>query len=246
MSLGRRKGFEPIALWGLIVTAMLHGGAVMGVILYRKALLAAEKAAPPPGSYVVAKLVRLGKPRDPDKLPQKVVPQEATKEVETVDLSADAHDAPATKKKRDERRVKTDDRIRDALDKAELLARAQQEIEGEGSPNGVRGGTAATAQEGDAYMTRIADLWRRTWSLPAIIPRQEARKLFVLLVLRIDRSGRIQFPIKYDRKSGNANFDNSIEAAWRQIKQIPRPPPDRFASILANGMALRLTWKGLQ
>ena len=246
MSLGRRRGFEPIAMWGLIVTVLLHGGAIMGVILYRKALLAADAPPPPLGSYVVAKLVRLGKPRDPRKLPNKIVPQEATKKAEGLDLSADADDAPARKKKRDLRRVKVGDKIKDALDKAELLAQAQKEIEGEGSPNGVRGGTARTAQDGDPYMTRIADIWNRTWSLPAIIPREEARKLFVLLVLKIDNTGKIKFPIQYDRKSGNAHFDNSIEAAWRQIKQIPKPPPDRFASILANGLPLKLNWKGLQ
>jgi hypothetical protein len=95
-------------------------------------------------------------------------------------------------------------------------------------------------------MTKLADLWDRHWDLPAIIARGEAKKLFVLIELRIDRKGKIQFPLKFDRKSGNAHFDNSIIAAWQSIKQIPVPPPDRFASILANGLPLRLTYRGLQ
>ena len=245
MSWIRRKRFEPIAVVGLTVTALLHGAVIVGVLLYRRALLAAE-APPPPPSYVVAKLVRLGKPRDPRKLPNKVVPQPATRKEKGIDLSADANDAPARKRKDRNRDAKIDDRIRNSLDKAALLAQAQQEIEAEGSPDGVVGGTAKTAQDGDPYMTRIADLWLRNWSLPAIIPRNEARTLFVRLVLNIDRKGNIQFPLQFDKKSGNAHFDNSVIAAWRQIAQIPVPPPDRFAAILANGLALELNWKGLQ
>jgi len=240
-----RKRFEPLAVVGLIGTILLHGGALVGVLLYRRALLAEEKP-PPIGSYVVAKLLRLGKPRDPNKLPNKEVPQRATRKEEGIDLSADANDAPARKKNRDLRKVDVSDKLRNALDKAELLAQAQQEIEGEGSPDGVAGGTARTAQEGDPYMTKLADMWIRTWSLPAVIPADEARRLYVLVVLRIDANGVIQFPLEFDRRSGNALFDNSIIAAWKQIKQIPKPPPDRFASILANGLPLKLNWKGMQ
>lgn len=240
-----RKRFEPLAIVGLIGTILLHGGAVVGVLLYRRALLAEEKP-PPIGSYVVAKLVRLGKPRDPNKLPNKEIPQRATRKEEGIDLSADVSDAPARKRDRDLRKVDVSDKLRNALDKAELLAQAQQEIEGEGSPDGVAGGTARTAQEGDPYMTKLADMWIRTWSLPAVIPADEARRLYVLVVLRIDANGVIQFPLQFDRRSGNALFDNSIIAAWKQIKQIPKPPPDRFASILANGLPLKLNWEGMQ
>ena len=134
MSMLRRKGFEPIAIWGLVVTVLLHGGAILGVILYRRALLAAQ-SAPPPGSYVVAKLVRLGKPRDPKKLPNKIVPREATRKEEGIDYSADANDAPARKKKKHEGR--DSDRLRNALNQTARFAAAQSDLEAEGSPDGV-------------------------------------------------------------------------------------------------------------
>ena len=110
----------------------------------------------------------------------------------------------------------------------------------------MRHGTAKTAGEGDMYMTRIADKWNRTWSLPSIIPRDEARKLYVLIVVRVDKAGKIQFPIKFDRRSGNKHFDSSVETAWQQIKEIPVASPDRMASILAHGLALKLNWRGMQ
>jgi hypothetical protein len=246
--LSRRRRFEPIAIMGVVVTLLLHGGTIGGVLLYRETLSAAEKPPPPP-SYVVAKLVRKGKPRKKKKLPNKQVPQPATRKQETVDYTADADDAPARKKKDEpprDRDAKVSDKLRRSLDKAELLAQAQREIEQEGSPDGVAGGTATEAGEGDPYMTKIADLWQRNWSLPAIIPRDEAKDLYVLLVLHIDEKGNIQFPLEFDRKSGNAHFDNSIVSAWKKIGKIPLPPPDRMASILANGLGLKHTWKGLR
>lgn len=245
MSLDRRRRFEPVAIAGLILTVLLHGGAIVGVLLYRKALEAAQKPPPPP-SYVVAKLLRLGKPRDEKKLPNKIVPQAATRKEETIDLSADASDAPSLKKPKPDRNADLSDKLRESLDRAELLAAAQQEIDQEGSPDGVVGGTATRAEGGDPYMTRLADLWNRTWSLPAIIPREEAKRLHVLIVLKIEKDGTIEFPLQFDRSSGNAHFDNSITAAWKQIGKLPIPPPDRFASILANGLGLKHTWRGLQ
>jgi hypothetical protein len=246
VSYGRRRGFEPIAIVGLIVTALLHGGAIGGILLYRRALAAAQ-VPPPLPSYVVAKLLRLGKPKDPKKLPDKIVPQEATKKDEGIDLSADAGDAPARKKKKDDDPdAKLSNKMRRSLDKADLLAAAQREIEGEGSPDGVRHGTATKAQGGDPYLTKLADLFNRTWALPAIIPAGEARKLHLLMVLKIDREGNIQTPIQVDRSSGNVHFDSSVTAAWQRIKRVPIPPPDRFASMLANGLGLKITWKGMQ
>jgi phenylpropionate dioxygenase-like ring-hydroxylating dioxygenase large terminal subunit len=197
---------------------------------------------------VVARLVRLGKKREPKKLPNKVLPRPPTKKVEAVSYEADASDPPQPKKKKEkpDRDATLGDRMRRSLDKAALFEAAQAEIEAEGDPSGVVGGTATEAGEGDAYMTRIADLWNRTWTLPVIIPREEAKQLSVLLVLKIDREGTIEFPIAFDKSSGNDYFDSSIRAAWQEIRRLPLPPPDRMASILANGLALKLTWKGLQ
>lgn len=245
MSWRKQRRFEPIAVLGFVVTALLHGGAVGGVILWRRAQAEAKKPPAPP-SYVVARLLRKGKVLDPKKLPNKIVPQLATRKAQGVDYNADANDAPAKKKPKQDREAKIADKMRRSLDKAALFAAAQKEIEQEGSPDGVAGGTATKASGGDAYMTRIADLWLRTWTLPAIIPKDDAKQLFALVVIKIDKNGGIQFPVQFDRKSGNAHFDNSIQAAWKQIRKIPKPPPDRFAAILANGLALKHTYRGLR
>lgn len=239
------RGLDFITFGGLLVTILLHGGAIGGIFLYRQQLGTAAPP-PPPDSYVVAKLVRLGKPREPKSLPNKIIPQPETAIEETIDLTADAHDAPSKPKDKPDRDSKLSDKIRHSLDKADLLANAQADIEQEGSPDGVASGTATEASQGDPYITKIADLFRRSWALPAIIPRDEAKRLFVLFVLRIDAGGTIQTPIQLDRSSGNMHFDNSVVAAWQHIRRLPQPPPDRFASILANGLPLKITWRGLE
>lgn len=244
--LGRRRHFEPVMIVGLVVTLLLHGGAVVGLILYKRAQAAALAQAPPLGKYVVAKLVRLGKKRDEKKLPNKIVPQMPTEKVRGVNLDAAADDKPITKRRPRNRDAKVSDKLRNSLDKAALFAKVQPDVEQEGDPNGVRGGTATSGSKGDIYMTRLADLWNRNWSLPSIIGRDKAKKLYVLVVLRIDKGGRVQFPLKFDRKSGNAHFDASIIAAWKRIATIPLPPAERLASVLANGLPLKLNWKGLR
>lgn len=248
MSYRRKRRFEPIVFVGLLATLLIHGAGIGGMLYYREhgagngcALSAGDP--PPPPQYVVARLIRKGKPLDKRKLPNKVVPQRATKKPTAVDLSANASDAPNAKKKRDKR--DRSDRERDALGRIEELVKAQREIEQEGAPEGAASGSA-TASEGDRYMTRIADIWNRTWSLPAVIDRAQAKTLYALVVVKIDRQGNIEYPIQFDRRSGNAHFDNSIVVAWGQIKRIPVPPSDRFAAVLANGLALKLTWRGMQ
>lgn len=243
----QHKRFEPMAIVGLLVTLLLHVGAIGGVLVYRRAQANVKPVNRPP-SYVTARLIRKGKRKpkvDQKKLPDKIVPQQSTKTVKAVDLTADASAAPNKPKPKKNPRAKIADRQKRALDRVDLMAKAQQEIEQEGDPDGVVGGTASAA-DGDRYFTRIADMWNRTWGLPAVIPREQAKRLFVLVVIQIDKHGAIKFPIKFDRRSGNPHFDNSIEVAWKQIKQIPTPPPDRMASILANGLALRLTYKGMR
>jgi len=242
--LGRPARFEPVAIVGLVATILLHGGAVVGLVLYKRAE-AEERKSAPQAQYVVAKLVRLGKKRDEKKLPNKIVPQMPTMKVRGVNLSADANDKPIAKPKRRKRDAQISN-MQNSLDKAALFAKVQPDVQQEGDPQGSRSGTASRGSKGDLYMTRLADLWTRNWSLPSIIPRDQAKKLYVLVVVRIDKGGRVQFPLKFDRKSGNAHFDASIISAWKRIGTVPLPPPERLVSVLARGLPLKLNWKGLR
>ena len=240
----RRRRFDPLLVVGGLATVLLHAGAFGMVFYFKRA-----QAAPPPlqEKYVVARLVRLGKKKNPKHLPDKVMPTRATVPKKTVDLSAKAEDKPQPKPKEEKpEQADTSDRMRRALDMARDLSDAQREADLEGDPNGSLAGTATRGNAGDAYITRIADLWNRTWSLPSIIPPDEAQQLYVLVVIRIDETGQVQVPIDLQKPSGNQHFDGSVKNAWRRIGKLPLPPPDRLTAILANGLALKLTWKGMQ
>lgn len=239
------KRFDPLMLWGIMITVFLHVSIVGGSLAYRRWTMAKAPASNEP-SYVVAKLVRLGKPRDPKLLPRKIVSKPPTEKVPALNLSADANDRPNPPKQEAKKELSLEERLSQSFNKVETLEQAEEEIAAEGSPDGVASGTETEASEGDLYMTRIADLWNRTWSLPAIIPQEEAKTLYVLMTLKINRDGTIEFPLTIDRPSGNAHFDGSIETAWRQIAAIPLPPPERLDAMLSQGLALKLTWKGLQ
>ena len=241
----RKRRFDTMMFVGLIATLVLHGGALFGVLYVRNA--GAHEDVPPARKYVVAELVRKGKKRDPKKLPDRVVPVKATVEREVVDRSASADDRPVTKKRKDRpRHADLADKMRRAFRHAEFEDASARQSDVEGDPHGVAHGTATQKRAGDLYMTRIADLWNRTWSLPSIIPSQDAKRLYVLIVVRIDATGTISFPIQFDRRSGNSHFDNSVRAAWQRIQRLPLPPPDRLAQILSRGLALKLTWRGMR
>ncbi|MCA9665225.1 MAG: TonB family protein [Myxococcales bacterium] len=238
-----KQKFEPMFLVGILVTAILHVGSVVGILIYRSRTAQAVRPPPPP-SYVVAKLIRKGVKKPKKKLPDKIVPRAETIKKKAIDINADADAAPNKKKRPDKPRAKLDDKQREALKKLQALAKAQRDIEQEGDPKGVRGG-ASNARDGDRYMTRIADLWNRNWSLPAVIPRDVAKKLNCYVTLTIDKTGKIT-NVKIDRSSGNQHFDSSIKLAWARIKQLPIPPPDRLASYLAHGLRFRLNWRGMR
>lgn len=242
----QKKRFEPMVIFGLGVTLLLHGGGIAAFFIYQHAQ--ASVAPPPPQEYIVAKLVRLGEKKEKHKLPDKVVPIKSEIKEKGVSYDADPNVVPPKKKKKPkDRDAAITNRFKSSFDKASAFSKVQDgDRKEEGDPNGTRGGTARRGSAGDLYMTRIADIWLRAWSAPSIIPRNELKKLYVLVVVRIDASGKIQYPIKITRKSGNSHFDGSIVTAWNQIKQLPLPPGDRLAAVLANGLRLKLTWKGMR
>jgi hypothetical protein len=253
------RRFDPVALWGLLASVITHG-AIAAVVVQKHGCSLNDADANKGPSFIAASLVKgnsmdapmdvqgpMGEqtPKQKKALPDKVVPQQATQKPESLNLGADAHDKASTKKT--EKKLPVKDDLSSAFDRAKTLYDASQPSQtAAGSKKwGVRYGTANSGK-GDVYFTRIADLWNRNWALPAIIPGGEAKKLYVLVAIRIDSKGEIQFPVKFHRRSGNSHFDASVDTAWRKIKQLPIPPPDRFASILAHGLRLKLNWNGIQ
>jgi TonB-like protein len=215
---------DPLRVWALIITAVLHVG-VLGFLWVQRALAA---RAPKPGveHFVDATLVRFGKPRDLSFLPHKRgVVREKGPEPQ-IKVARDINQLP---------RLDKDNKpeVVDPLKRthAEQFKHLNDEPEGvetnEGQLTGSRAGTAAEAS-GDPYIAQIKGMIN--WTIPTTIPDQVAARLVATACMKIADSGALQrFEIR--QGSGNSQFDSSLQGALGLIKQFP-PPPDRFRGKL--------------
>lgn len=221
------RGSTASSLFGIAITALLHG-LLIGGVWYSK-VHASEDKPPGPGVFVDAQLVRFGKPRDMSFLPKKVG---STKQPPTgLKIAKDADQAPNTNK--DE---KPDV---DPLKKtrSELFKKMQEENEGseatnEGSESGSKAGTANEAK-GDPYIIGLVKVIGEAWTIPTTITDEDLKELSAEACLTILPSGELS-NFKILRKSGNSQFDSSFEAALGSIRKVD-PPPARFLGAATRG-----------
>lgn len=221
------RGSTSSSFFGIAITVLLHG-ALLGGVWWSKVHASEEKPAGP-GVFVDAQLVRFGKPRDMSFLPKKTgsVKQPPT----GLKIARDADQAPNTNKEE-----KPDV---DPLKKtrSELFKKMQEENEGseatnEGSLTGSKAGTATEAK-GDPYIIGLVDKIGSAWSVPTTIRDDELKELTSEVCLTIAPNGELT-SFKVIRKSGNSQFDSSLEAALGQIRNLD-PPPARFLGAATRG-----------
>ena len=93
-----------------------------------------------------------------------------------------------------------------------------------GSATGSPQGTAATAEEGDAYFTAVHDAILENYVVPSVISERERLYLAASVVAFIGADGRI-LKHEFQKKSGNGFFDQALELAIQKTR-LPAPPPD--------------------
>jgi hypothetical protein len=223
---------DPLFLVGMLVTAVVHLGVFGGLWLTRAR--ANEDATPVVGVFVDAQLVKFGKPRDLSFLPHKegsmkhIAPPEALK----VATAADAKPVQREKEKPPD--------IIDPLKKthAELFKQLANDdrppavSEEGGSLQGSRAGTALEAK-GDPYILQLIDQIGSAWTVPTTIKDADLRNLSADVCLTLAESG-VLTRYQFLRKSGNSQFDSSLEATLGTIKRLPAPP-DRFRAAAVRG-----------
>ena len=224
----RKPGLLPVV--GLVVTLAVHAG-VFGFMWLRRA--AADKpSAPVLGAYVDAQLVKFGKPRDMTFLPHKEGVVKNTVQKADIKIARDAN-APINTQKD----VKADV---DPLKKthAELFKEMPDDDrppaveEQGGSLQGSRAGTASEAK-GDPYILELIDKIGSAWKVPNTIRDEDLKNLSADVCLTIDSTGALTH-FDFIRKSGNNQFDSSLEAALGTMAALPAPP-DRFKSAASRG-----------
>ena len=98
------------------------------------------------------------------------------------------------------------------------------EREAWGDPAGSPEGDASDASEGDRYLGLVTQALQSSYRLPATISEQERLHLQAIVVITIEPDGRVA-SFRFEKRSGNAAFDQALERAVRESR-LPPPPPE--------------------
>ena len=212
-----------------------------------------ERAEEPPLSTVViaAQFVRLGRPPDPNRMPDRQV---------RIAASAPRQETLVSKRtveRREELEEESppppdavDDPIRRLADRARAFAELAEARELEGDPGGVSWGTASEAREGDLYLGRFVSLMKSGWTLPVTMSMDEVRSLETLVVVEFDASLRL-VRHRLVRGSGDALFDQSVLDQLQRLEaagtSLAAPPNESVAAEYRNsGRQLRFRGRDAQ
>lgn len=219
---------DPLRSIAILLTVLLHAGVLGG--LYLERVLANRRPVLGKENFVDAQLVRFGKPRDLSFLPHK---QGRIKDKPPdIKVAKDMNALPHLDKKEEPKDV-------DPLKKthAEVFKQMQDDTDGveatnEGSLTGSRAGTASEAK-GDPYILALIDQIGTAWTVPTTLKDSDLQNLSADVCLTIAESGALT-NYQFIRKSGNSQFDSSLDATLGTIKKLP-PPPDRWREVASRG-----------
>ena len=238
----RRRRVSRRNLAGLLITLILHG-AILGAVNY-----AHSRTAPPleiPRDFVVAKMVKLGKPREKFWLPRITEPPPPTAPPAVIKVSEnpEAPKAPPEAPRPETPKIAKD--LKRALDRARKLEALAEPEPDEGQLNGSATGTANEATLGDAYATAIHDAIQRNWTVPSgLVSDTELRRLTAEVRIRVGADGSIT-DSRLLHPSGNSYFDDSCMAAITATRKVP-PPPPAVRKLAARGFAMDFDGKDIK
>lgn len=252
---GSRSG-----IWsGLVVSIAAHVVAFGGALVY--AHLAPARTIPE--KPIIAKLVRLGKPRDEKLLPRlptappppppaaTAPPQEApptpappappsptSKSVEVPAEKADPTPKQPAATASNEA-LERQRRMMEALGKlgpAPTGPTSKVPEEAPGQADGDAQGTADDAAEGDRYLGLVEQALRANYEVPTIISPQERIRLKCVIFLKIAPNGKIE-DFRISEESGNPHFDRAVESSIQRTT-LPPPPPAFLKEYGASGIEI--------
>lgn len=223
-------------LIGLLVGIGLHLLAI-GPFVYKAIVPSppAEEDKPMVSRPVVqASLLKLGKPIDPKKLPDRVVPQQRT--APKKQLTASREDPAKTKDAGAPPPPNTQDSdLANLVNKSDPFAEdAGKRRPEEGHELGVDGGTETDPNKvtaGSAYAAQLNQFFGQRTTIPTVISIGEARRLCVLVQVNIGKNMVIwhvrQAPVI---PSGNELFDDAARSMLLKLlddkTQLPAPPKE--------------------
>ena len=198
-----------------------------------------RERAKPPLDIIAADFVKLGKPFDPTKLPQRKVPPVVKRRPDGVVVSRDAKEKPVEEEEKKERPKEAEDSLLDNLvDRTKDFAEDVQ-TEEEGDPDGIAEGTATTAKAGNIYAGKLKLFFQRGWTVPNVV--QNVEKLRTELAVQISQEGLVE-GAEISKSSGDPYFDQSAIDAVTALAQanakVPEPPPELASEVYGQTLGV--------
>lgn len=250
--LPRYQGDE-VAL-GLALAMALHAVPLAALVYRAGHPRVVEPEEPPVAKPVVAaSLLKLGKPLDPNRLPDRFVPKARTAP-KTPDTVASREDPLKRNPLPDGGVPPKETQEADLLNliaKTEAFAEENSRPKAEeGAADGVDGGQEtdrSKVRSGDAYAAQLGAWFHERWQYPTVISQGEANQLCV--VFRVSISAKMiiwHVQEQAARPSGNDLFDDSARAMLHKLLDdrtaLPEPPlavADQF-----RGRSIELVLQG--
>jgi TonB family protein len=205
---------------GLVITLALHAGIFA-------AIAAAREKEPPPlvinRDFVVAEMVKLGKPRDKFWLPRITQPQRSTAPPDALKVADDpnAKAAPKEAPRPEDPTISKD--LRRALERAKKLEQlAVPEEPEEGSLTGSKLGTS-NHETGDAYQAQVVGALTPNYNVPAGVNVDAINSNPPEITFHIGADGSIT-GVKLTKPSGNSFVDDACVDAAKLTGKVPPPP----------------------
>lgn len=232
----------------VVLVASTLGGSFLLWGLFTAIVAAISPTETPPelapiDNVVQARFVQLGEVLDPNELPNRQVPilRTDTPDPQHAPSLEENPPPPVERPLEPRQRNSVDDALRRLSEDAQVFAEREEARVREGDPEGIEGGTERTGTEGDLYRGRLNAFFRRGWSVPTTIPAEVVQELVAVVVIDISADTHIT-GFRIGRSSGNADFDQSVEAQLTRITQaegnIPPPPEEVAAQYLGRQVTL--------
>ena len=235
----KRPGGGTLTAIGIVATILVHGGIIALVFIGRAHASGNFDRVSSVGQFVDVQAVKFGKPRDLSFLPHKEAPQ-SKKAAPKIALSTNDKALPKPPKS-DDPKDKTPDV--DPLKRIDISKLQTQDEtapahteEGEGDPNGLRGGSS-TVGHGPVYLQHLSAAVANAWNVPTTITDDQLASLAAQACIKMDATGKIT-EFHLEKTSHNEQFDATLLAALGSIKQFDPPSSDVRDALITDGICL--------
>jgi colicin import membrane protein len=136
--------------------------------------------------------------------------------------------------------AKREKKLLSALDRIKALSKIENEVKSKPGVilkgNQLSKGTSTSGEAKEAaeasYFDALRSRLQENWELPVWLARQE---LSAYVRIFIDSRGRVR-SLRFEKPSGNEQFDSAVRKAVEQSQPFPPPTDDVASSVLVDGV----------